>query len=65
MSVENLTSAVTDPYHVTDPEHRFTVHDPETVAFVLAPMFPPPPRKRRPTDPGARPCCRLRRAGCS
>ena len=27
MSVENLTSVVTDPY-VTDPEHGFTVHDP-------------------------------------
>jgi hypothetical protein len=40
MSVENLTSVVTDPYHVTDPEHGFTVHDPGTVAFVFAPAFP-------------------------
>ena len=40
MSVENLTSVVTDPYHVADPEHGFTVHDPETIAFVFAPVFP-------------------------
>ena len=40
MSVENLTSVVTDPYHVTDSEHGFTVHAPETVAFVFAPVFP-------------------------
>ena len=40
MSVENLTSVVTDPYHATDPEHGFTVHDPETVSFVFAPVFP-------------------------
>jgi hypothetical protein len=40
MSAENLTSVVTDPYHVTDPEHGFTVHDPGTVAFVFAPVFP-------------------------
>jgi hypothetical protein len=40
MSVENLTSVVTDPYHVTDPEHGFTAHDPETVAFAFAPAFP-------------------------
>ena len=40
MSVENLTSVVTDPHHVTDPEHGYTVHAPETVAFVFAPVFP-------------------------
>lgn len=40
MSVENLTSVVTNPYHVTDSEHGFTVHAPETVAFVFAPVFP-------------------------
>lgn len=40
MSVENRTSLVTDPYHVTDPEHGFTVRDPETVAFAFAPVFP-------------------------
>jgi len=40
MSVENLTSAVTDPYNVILPEHGYTVHAPETVAFVFAPVFP-------------------------
>ena len=40
MSVENLSSVVTDPYHVTDPEHGFTAHDPETAAFAFAPVFP-------------------------
>jgi len=45
MSVENLTSVVTDPYHMTDPEHGFTVHDPEAVAFVFAPVFPTTARK--------------------
>ena len=40
MSVENLTSVVTDPYRVTDPEHGFTVDAPETIAFVFAPVFP-------------------------
>jgi hypothetical protein len=40
MSVENLTSVVTDPYHVTDPEHGFTIHDPETISFAFTPVFP-------------------------
>ena len=40
MSVENLISVVTDPYHATDPEHGFTVHAPEAVAFVFSPVFP-------------------------
>ena len=40
MSVENLTSVVTDPCHLTGPEHGFTVHDPEAVAFAFAPVFP-------------------------
>ena len=40
MSVENLISVVTDPYHATDPEHGFTVHDPEAAAFAFAPVFP-------------------------
>jgi hypothetical protein len=50
MSVENLTSVVTDPYHVTDPEHGFTVHDPETVAFVFGPGVP----RHRPESVGSR-----------
>ena len=57
MSVENLTSVVTDPYHVTDPEHGFTVHDPETVAFVSAPVFPataPEAQAHRPRSPAPR-----------
>ena len=56
MSVENLTS-VTDPYHVTDPEHGITVHDPETVAFVFASVFPataPEAQAHRPRSPALR-----------